>query len=123
MAECEYTAHRGVNAYTHRMSDTLQLKTRALLPGIAVLSIITRALQFKTAGRGAAGPHFIMLFKDPIRQQLPNGKACKSYIIHVEEAQEHSSSPLHSVSCWEEPGREDGKGKGEREMMMDGDYG
>lgn len=82
-------------AYTHRMSDTLQLKTCAVLPGNAVLGILTRALLFKTAGRGAAGPYFIMLFKGPIRLQLLNGKACKSYIIHVEhseKAQEHPSS-------------------------------
>lgn len=84
-------------AYIHRMSDTLQLKTCAVLPGNAVPGILTRALLFKTAGRGAAGPYFIMLFKGPIRLQLLNGKACKSYIIHVEhseKAQEHSSMSL-----------------------------
>lgn len=79
------------------MSDTLKLKTCAVLPGNAVLGILTRALLFKTAGMGALGPYFIMLFKGPIRLQLLNGKACKSYIIHVEhskKAQEHCSSPL-----------------------------
>lgn len=82
-------------AYTHRMSETLQLKTCAVLLGNAVLGILTTALLFKTAGRGAVGPYFIMLFKGPIRLQLLNGKACKSYIIHVEhseKAQEHASS-------------------------------
>lgn len=69
----------------------------AVLPGSVVLGILTRALLFKTAGRGAAGPYFIMLFKGPIRLQLLYGKACKSYIIHVEHseiAQEHSNTEL-----------------------------
>lgn len=83
------------------LGDTPQLKVCAALPASAVPGILTRALLFKTAGRGAAGPYFIMPFKGPIRLQLLNGKACKSYIIHVEhseKAQEHfSSSPPTSV--------------------------
>lgn len=50
-----------------------------MFPGSAVRGILTRVLLFKTAGRGAAGPYFIMLFKGPIRMQLLNDKGCKSY--------------------------------------------
>lgn len=67
-----------------------------MLSASAVFGILTRALLFKTAGRGAAGPYFIMPLKGPIRLQLLNGKACKSYIIYVElseKEQEHSPSP------------------------------
>lgn len=85
------------------MSDTLKLKTCAVLPGNAVLGILTRALLFKTAGMGAVGPYFIMLFKGPIRLQLLNGKACKSYIS--KKAQEHSYCELLRGTGWREKER------------------
>lgn len=88
--------HSGERPATHG-----QLKTCAAPPGLcwaawAVSGISTRALLFKTAGRGTLGPYFITPFKSPITPQLLNGEACKSYIIHVEhsqKAQEHFSSP------------------------------
>lgn len=82
----------------------------------AVRGILTRALLLKTAGRGAAGPYFIMLFKGPIRLQLLNGKAYKSYIIHVkdmEKAQQlFTTAHCNTERCWEGLGmRQTGKGR------------
>lgn len=83
-------------ACAHRTHSLTYLGRRCAACSV-VLGILSRTLVFKTAGRGAPGPHFIMPFKGPIRLQLLNGKACKSYIIHVEhseKAQELSSSAL-----------------------------
>lgn len=110
--EFRYKAHNSgmrsktrvcTHIHTNKMSDTQQLKTCAMLPDKAVHGILTRALLFKTAGRGAAGPYFIMLFKGPIRLQLLNGKACKSNTIHVkdmEKAQQLlATAHYNTVSC------------------------
>lgn len=66
----------------------------ALMRGRAVLGILTRALLLETAGMCTAGLYFIMPFKGPIRQQLLNGKACKSYIIHAEQLREMENGSL-----------------------------
>ena len=43
---------------------------------------INQRITVKTAGRDSVGHYLIMPFKGLIREQLLNGKACKSYIIH-----------------------------------------